>query len=106
MAAVGGRRRAAREAAVADAEPVGPAPEARIRIVRTGARRLVADQQLEHHGPREFGALAGAVHLHALGWLADAGGREHPLPLDLDPAGAAIAVGAVAGLPHPAQIPH
>src|SRR5262249_385752 len=34
---------------------------------------------------------------HAVGGLADAGGREHALALDLDHAGAAIAVGPIAG---------
>ena len=53
--------RARRKAALGDADPVGPAPEARIRIVRGRARRLVGDQQLEHHLAREAGALAGGL---------------------------------------------
>ncbi len=60
------------------------------------ALRLVADQQLEHHLAREFGALGRGLDLHAGGRLADAGRREHALALDLDHAGAAIAVGAIA----------
>ena len=42
MAAVGRRRRVPREAAVADAELVGPLPEARIGVVRRRPRGLVA----------------------------------------------------------------
>jgi len=40
---VGGRRRAPREAAVADLEPVGPRPEPRLRVMRHRSRRLVAE---------------------------------------------------------------
>ncbi len=94
----------ARKAAVADLEPVGPLPEARIRVVRGGALRLVADQQLEHHLARKAGALARGLHLHARRRLAHARGGQHPLALDLDHAGAAIAVGAIAGLGQPAQM--
>ena len=59
---------------------------------------LVGDQQLEHHAPRRGRAFRGGVHHHALARGADAGGGQHPLALDLDHAGAAIAVGAVARL--------
>src|SRR6185312_7785140 len=90
--------RARREAAVIDPDLIGPAPEARIRIMRRGALRLVADQQLEHHLAREFRTLRGGLDLHAGGRFPDAGGGEHALPLDLDHAGAAIAVGAIARL--------
>src|SRR6185437_9209742 len=83
---------------------VGPLPERRIRVVRDLALRLVADQQLEHHLARELGALAGALHLHALGRLADAGSGEDALALDLDHTGAAISVGTVARLGPPAQV--
>ncbi len=104
VAAVGYRSRMLRKAALPDIEPVGPLPEARVGVVGGCPRRLVADQQLEHHLPREAGALAGGLHLHARGRLAHAGGGEHPLAVDLDHAGAAIAVGAVARLRQPAQM--
>ena len=87
-----------------DVEPVGPLPEARIRVVRRGALGLVADQQFEDQLARRLGALAGGMHLHARGRAADARGGEHALALDLDHAGAAIAVGAVARLRQPAQM--
>ena len=53
-----------------DLEPVGPLPEARIRVVRRGPLGLVADQQFEHQLARGLGALAGGMHLHARasGW--------------------------------------
>src|SRR5262249_29111795 len=57
----------------------------------------IGDQQLEHHPPREFCFFARGFHFHAGGGMADAGGREHPLALDLHHAGAAIAVGPVPG---------
>src|SRR2546423_2010134 len=89
MAAVGPRRRVAREAAVRNAERVGPLPEARSRVVRRSPRRLIADQQLEYRLAREAGALACSLHLHARRRLAHARGGEHALALDLDHAGAA-----------------
>ena len=49
-------------------------------------------------------ALRGGDHLHAGRGLADAGRREHALALDLDHAGAAVAVGPVAGLGQPAEM--
>src|SRR5579872_676927 len=104
VAAVRGRLGALREAAVGDLDLVGPEPEARLRVVRGGAHRLVADQELEDQLARGFGSLAGALHLHAGSRAANAGGGEHALALDLDHAGAAIAVGAVAGLRQPAQM--
>ncbi len=96
VAAIGLGLRARGEAALLDADAIGPAPEARIRIMRGLALRLIADQQLEHHLAREFGALGRGLDLHPGGRLADAGRGEHALALDLDHAGAAIAVGAVA----------
>ncbi len=98
MAAVGRRRGMQRKAALFNAEPVGPLPEPRVRVMRRRARRLIADQQFEHHLARKAGALARGLHLHAGRWLAHAGSGEHPLALDLDHAGAAIAIGAIARL--------
>src|SRR5260370_3329648 len=96
VAAIGLGLRPRGEAALLDADAIGPAPEAGVRIMRGLALRLVADQQLEHHLAREFGALGSGLDLHAGGRLADAGRRGHALALDLDHAGAAIAVGAIA----------
>ena len=48
-------------------------------------------------------SVAVATFMPAAG-LADAGGGQHPLALDLDHAGAAVAVGAVARLGQPAQM--
>ncbi len=74
---------------------LGPVPEFRIRIVRGFARRLVGDQKLHHHLLRRRRARALGLHLHADAGRALAGGGQHPLALDLDHAGAAIAVGPV-----------
>src|SRR5579863_4135608 len=104
MGAVWRRVRASRETALRDIESVRPLPERRVRVVRDLALRLIADQQLEHHLPRELGAVARRVHLHVGGGFADARRRQHPFALDLDHAGAAITVGAVAGLGQPAQM--
>src|SRR5437899_1125518 len=69
-----------------------------------GALGLVADQQFEHELTRRLGALARRLHLHAWSRPPDAGGGQYPLAVDLDHAGAAIAVGAVARLWQPAQM--
>ena len=97
-------RMALAEAAGRDVHAVGPGPEFRLRIVRGLARGLVGHQQLEHHLPRGLGALGDGLHLHAFARLADAACGQHALALDLDHAGAAIAVGAVAGLGRIAQM--
>src|SRR5919204_4101019 len=65
---------------------------------------LVREQQLEHHFPRSLGALGRGFDLHALRRLADAARREHAFALDFDHAGAAIAVGPIAGLGRIAQM--
>ena len=104
MAAVGCGRGTLAEAAGSDAHAVGPGPEFRLRIVRGLARGLVGDQELEHHLPRGLGALGRRLHLHAGRRRADAACGEHALALDLDHAGAAVAVGAVAGLGRIAQM--
>src|SRR5262249_30226683 len=104
MADVAHRMLAGRKAAGRHADLIGPVPELRIGIVRRVARRLVGEQQLEHHAPRRFGPLRGHAHLHTLRRLAQAGGREHALALDLDHAGAAVAVGPIAGRPRVAEM--
>src|ERR1019366_2593920 len=104
MAAVGVGRVALSEAAGGNAHAVGPGPEFRLRIVRGLALGLVGNQQLEHHLPRGLGALGGGFDFHAFGRLANAARGQHALALDLHHAGAAIAVGAVAGLGRIAQM--
>src|SRR6202035_2619368 len=82
----------------------GPLPEFRIRIVRGLARRLIGDQKLHHHLLRRHRARARRFHLHADARRALAGGRQHALALDLDHAGAAIAVGPVVRFGRMAQM--
>src|SRR5712692_3929489 len=71
----------------------GPVPEFRIGIVGRCARGLRRDR-----------AWAGRFDLHADAWRALAGSRQHPLALDFDHAGAAIAVGPVVRLRRIAQM--
>ncbi len=73
----------------------GPVPEFRIGIMRGGARRLIGNQKLHHHFLRRDRARARRFHLHADARGARAGRCQHALALDLDHAGAAIAVGPV-----------
>ena len=98
VARIAGGRALGVEAAVRDADAVGPAPQHGIGVMRLFAPRLVGDQELEDHAPCRGCALRGAVDHHAFARRADAGGGKHALALDLDHAGAAIAVGAVARL--------
>ena len=86
------------------AHRVDPVPELGAWIVARLALGLVGHQQLEHHLARLLGALARRLHLHAGGGLALAGGGQHALALHLDHAGAAVAVGAIAGCRMPAQV--
>ena len=67
-------------------------------------RRLIGEQQLHHHVAGAHRALHRGAHFHPLGRLANAGGREHPLAFDLHHAGAAVAVGPVAGLGRVAEM--
>ena len=97
MAGVGRPALGGGKAALGDARGLGPVPELRIRIVRGLARRLVGDQQLHHHLLRGHRARGFGLHLHADRRRALAGGGEHALALDLDHAGAAIAVGPIVG---------
>jgi hypothetical protein len=73
-------------------------------IMGVAALGLVGDQQLHDHVARRGGARVLRVDLHAGRGLADARGGQHALALDLDHAGAAVAVGAVAGRVLPAQM--
>jgi hypothetical protein len=61
-------------------------------------RRLghVRQQQLEHHFLCRPGAVASGMDSGARRGRATAGGREHALALDLNHAGAAIAIGSQA----------
>ena len=56
----------------------------------------VGEQHLQHHLLAFDGAFAGGLHLHTGGGAAAAAGCERALAFDLDHAGAAVAVGAVA----------
>ena len=99
MAAIGRRRAVSGESAGTDTHAVGPGPKFRLRVVRGGlAVRLVRNKKLEHHLPRRFGAVRCRLHLHAFTRLANAARGQNALTFDLDHAGAAIAVGAIAGL--------
>src|SRR5437879_1233961 len=92
------------ETALRHLDLFGPVPELRIGIVRGLARRLVGNQQFHHHLLRGNRAGALGLHLHADARRALAGGSQHALALDLDHAGAAIAVGPVVGLGRIAQM--
>src|SRR3954469_25947029 len=104
MAGVGRPTLCGGEAALGDPSGFGPVPEFGLRIVRGLARRLIGDQQLHDHFLRGNSARALGLHLHADRWRALAGRREHTLALDLDHAGAAIAVGAIVGRGRIAQM--
>jgi hypothetical protein len=79
-----------------DAKLALPGIEFRVELV--DALRHVGGQQLDNHLLRAHGPLAVRGHLHAGGGRAAAGRREHALALDLDHAGAAVAVGPEARL--------
>ena len=94
------RRRhcARRQAACLQIDPAGPVPEAAVGIVGLRLCRLIGQQHLEHHLARGLGPVGDGMDRHAFRRLPDAGGGQHPLALDLDHAGAAVAVGPVARL--------
>src|SRR5882672_9850139 len=81
--------------AARDAHRRRPFPERRLVVGPLFARTHVAREQLEHHAARLGGALGLRRHLHAFRRLADARSREHPLALDLDHAGPAVAVHSI-----------
>ncbi len=97
MRKIGFRREPRAEAGLAHLELARPVVELRIRLVR--CRRHVGLQQLEHHLLRMQRALAHARHVHAGLGRAAARRRERALAVDLDHAGATVAVG-----PHPLQV--
>ena len=79
---------------------LGIVPKFGVRIMRGGARRLVGDQKFHHHLAGGPGAVVVAMDDHALAGCADTACGEDALALDLDHAGAAIAIRAVAvGVP-------
>jgi hypothetical protein len=72
--------------------------------MRRLARWLVGHQQFDDHLAGLFGALVLRFTTMPSAGFADAGGGKRALALDLDHAGAAVAVGPVAGLVAPAQM--
>ncbi len=95
MGDVGRRLRARLETRLADAEPAPPLRELGIGLV--DALGHVRHQHLDDDLLRKPRPRACALHFHACGWRAATRRREHALALDLDDAGAAVAVGPHAG---------
>jgi len=87
-----------RKAAVGDAALRRHVPQLRRGIMRLRPIGLIGQQEFHHHRARLFRPRAVGPDHHAVDRVAAAGGGQHPLALDLDHAGAAVAVGAVAGL--------
>ncbi len=81
-----------------------PPPEHRLAIGALFRRPHVAGQKLEDHLARFHRPIGAGADLHAFGRLADARGRQDALAFDLDHAGAAIAVGPIAGKIDVAQV--
>jgi hypothetical protein len=75
----------------------GPLPEHRLLIRTVGHRPHIAGEKLEHHLARFPGPFGIRLHHHPGGRFADAGRGEHPFALDIDHAGAAVAVWPIAG---------
>ena len=73
-------------------------PLVHLVVAGVGFFRHVRQQQLKHHLLRCHGPLAVGLDLHAGGGRPAARGRQHPLAVDLDHAGAAIANGLQAFL--------
>ena len=86
-----------RQAARRDARRIRLIPQMRGPIMGDLALRLIGQQHLHHHLPCAGRAGAVGGDDHALHRLADAGRGQDALACDLHHAGAAIAVGAVAG---------
>jgi len=61
-------------------------------------RRRVGRQQLQHQLLRMYRTLGGSIDLHVVRRMPAARWRQRALALDLDYAGAAVAIGAIAGL--------
>ena len=83
---------------------LGPMPERRDTVGRILLRRLVGEQELHDHAARLDGTFGRRLHHHVGRRLADAGGSQNALAIDLDHAGAAIAIGTVTGLRQPAKM--
>ena len=80
-------------------EPVGPVIQFRAQAIgRLALRGHIGQQQFDHHLLRAQRAFIIAVNPHPGGRLPTTGGRERPFALDLDHAGAAITVRAIAFL--------
>ncbi len=93
-----------RETALADINHVGHVPEMRGPVPGFLACRLVGGQKLDHHPARICRTGGIGCDDHSRDRLADTGSGKIPLALDLDHAGTAVAVGAVAGLGAVAQM--
>ena len=93
-----------RKARAIDPLNLGPMPEGGDAVRRVLSRRLVGEQELHDHAARLHGAIGRRLHHHVGRRLADAGGSQNALAVDLDHAGAAIAIGTVAGLWQPAKM--
>src|SRR6185503_13088607 len=98
MAAIALPALSRRKATLGHLDLFSPVPEFRIGIVRGLARRLVGDQKLHHHLLRRDRTRALGLHLHADARRTLAGSCQHALALDLDHAGAAVAVGPIVRL--------
>src|SRR6056297_2500028 len=85
------------KAAMGHAVGVGHVPQVAGGIMRGVALGLVGKQHLDHHLARGFGAVRVGRDDHAFAGLADAGGHERTFALDFDHAGAAVAIGTIAG---------
>ena len=72
--------------------------------MRRSPGRLIGDEKLDHQGAEPWRPVAFGPDAHADAGLAHAGGREHPLAVDLHHAGAAIAVRSVIGLGRMAEM--
>src|SRR6056297_675808 len=85
------------KAAMGHAVGVGHVPQMAGGIMRGVAFGLIGEQHLDHHLARGFGAVRIGRDDHAFAGLADTGGHERALALDFDHAGAAVAIGTIAG---------
>src|SRR5437660_6671762 len=81
------------EPGIADAEALRPLPH--LVVERVLLLRHIREQRLEHHLLRAERARRIGGDFHARGREAAAGGGERALALDLDHAGATVAVGAL-----------
>ena len=92
------------EAAFGPRDRLGPAPQVRVGIMRIGARGLVSEQKFHDHRTCRPAATAVRADCHAVRRPADARRRQRTFALDLDHAGTAVAVGAIAMPRHMAEV--